>query len=651
MQSGSFVTAIKNLNKKDFDLVGRKSLYFKHAHDLDINLHPAFTVKTIAFDELISGNNLSQSFFDILSNINLFDTQSAKMASGQIADLISNSKVDKKIEDEILGAYTTMGKPYVDILHSHIIDDKFLYNNNFILNSVKGEENLIDAIKYSWIKFFSTEELEERVNSYYSGPLTLALIVKQSSKAEISGKIYSIPPITKDKDLIEITAIYGEMDSKEIKEEFYDLYKYDISDKGLKEKYISPQEHMIIKSGRKGSKSSQQKVPISKAWQRRQKVEDYKIEKLGFLTTKLEEKIKIPLEINWSTEVGNLFINNINHLVLSEDSTKLNKSLSEYIKSISTEKDDDLDLKIKDIVKKGGLNTRLRDVGFVSKEAGKKTLNQEKISIDFNIATNILLDTSKVQVPSLEIFDRFDGVYFDGTEMLIDNKILPETAFDKKRRLNKLISSYSLQISTLARNARNSFFIYKLSDISKNDVESLKVYDYDLNHFGDERFLNNPRTLEVELTALNEAINDYKIPNIHLCFPAVRNLHNLESLLDLAKDAGFKKNENKIYFEVSIPSIIYELNKIKNLDVDGVIINYDNLLRLMVYRNQINEHDHSSAISTIEHILELINIENHEVYVHIDDVPSSVLEKLGRLNLSGIIFSQVPSVDVLNAVK
>jgi len=241
---------------------------------------------------------------------------------------------------------------------------------------------------------------------------------------------------------------------------------------------------------------------------------------------------------------------------------------------------------------------------------------------------------------------KYNGGFLDGTEIILANNALPEEIVASPEKLNQAINIFTMDISTSARILETNNLIYQLSNI---DLESLKLLGIDegkYKSFNDERFIENPDSLTVEILALKKSRNQMNYKNVNISFPAVKSYENLIQIKKLIATQGLRRSSSlKMYVEVALPSFIFELKRLEEGDMDGVIINYEKLFMNSTGKRIMSENDHKVILNQIEVIRDiLMNEKRMEFWVSLrnSEYRKDILEKLLNLGISGFILRDIP---------
>ncbi len=660
-KNNSYIVDPAENKKVNIELAGYKGIAFSKVNSKDFKTSPGFILSSLAFDDFLIAGNLVDKIIPELKRVKPFIKQSAQFAARNIQSIIFDTKIPDTIIESILKEYKTLGgggKCFVEAQLSPIIESTYFPENvyNYTWKDIKGDLELISTIKEIWMQMFSIEAIELRANGYYKGAISTAVIIKKMIKAEVSGFAYSIPPITKIDNIIEINAIYGMNDNRIDLLNSYDVYMVDVKTGKVKEKTILPQSKMIIQTGHNNDASDYTAVEISKEWQSKQKIDDKKIEEIASTVKKVESKLKSPVKVVWAIEAGEIIVEDIETVKNTKTikPKEVDKNFaSEKIIKLKNENEEKVKLKQieSEIIKMSQESDAQSLYTSIPKPAPKVSIPEKRRrqqvptwSQKYKIKSQMLLNVSSFNSGMVNSIDYFEGCMLDGTETVLDLGVLPENEFDEVEKMRNMIEAFAIDITTVSRNLGGSKLIYQFSNITESELKLLGVEDTKDIYTGDERFIANPKAFVTEIEAVKSAKTDYLCDNISVSFPAIRNSKNLASLKTIVSSRGLRRSTlTKFYAEVAFPSFAFEITEIDEKLVDGLIINYDMLVAMSVYKNKPSDADHKSMVNTIESILKAAKNRKLETAVRIDAYNIRFLPEILKFDPDIVIWNSMPT--------
>lgn len=305
-----FVIWFKDIVKEDEGLVGKTAVQYGELVRAGIPIPNGFVILPKAFDVFLNENGIRRKIANILFSINFEDRSSINFASTQIKKLIRLGNLSDVFVHEIFSGYNLLGgffmsasvtcTPTPVIEHSTKLSEKM---NKMPVTSLKGEANLLLSIKEAWASFFDSPMIIYLHEFHLLHKnLSLAITIQKLIHGDVSGKLYTIDPVTHDKSKMLITAIYGGHALMTRNPAFVDRYEISKHSGIIQEKYIAPQTEKIQKNHEETMKPvAPQKINL-------QKLSDHDIQKLVSIGKTIESLCFFPQEVTWTLQKHKLVI-------------------------------------------------------------------------------------------------------------------------------------------------------------------------------------------------------------------------------------------------------------------------------------------------------------------------------------------------------
>lgn len=663
---------LQNVSKKEAELVGSEAVRLASVYKSSIVKLKGFVIITQAFDDFIISQNLVTPITTALQRVRPFDHQSAVEASHAIAALINSADIPAFILDQIAEAYYSLSKVRAlslsTVKSSHVIPSEYLVYAQENTDNIYDLNSLIKKIKINWMQLFNVDSLEKRANAYYKGPLTMSLIVQKMIRPEISGKVYSIPPITKEDNTLEVHAQYGISQIGKEMEINPDIYLYDIKSQKITQKNIVAQESMYILKGRtEKNKDSVISVEISKEWRNQQKLPDSLLLELCKQTLEIEKNLKFPVEISWAVESGDIHFLEVKKINLKEtvktDDDLQKTIVKEKIPVEVIKQPEEIDLKklqkeIEEAVKTGKeimdpneKQIEISKMPLIKPNLGIRNQKDDYATEIIETKTEIYTNVSNLSSLQLTALKSLHGGYFDITEEILDFGKLPEMNLHKTEELQSFQDSVKLDIETCVRAHPERRLMIKCSSISDREYELLKVDSTIYNATGDERFLEFPEALATELLAIKRAHKETYGDKLSVILPAVRSIENVYKLQEIAKIVKFDTFEIEMFLEIAMPSMLFQIDLIDQKLFKGIVINYPILTQLALYKTNIREIDHSVISQLIQKVTTTANQKQIKVFMLFDLFDEQLVKMGVNLGTNGFIFNSPTTSSQLEFIK
>ncbi len=308
-----YIKWFEELEKKDVAIAGGKGANLGEMRNAGFPIPPGFVVTSNAYFRHLEVNGLKKKIKDILYGLDVNDVDKLNEASERIKMLILGGTFPDDVKEEIISAYRDLAnivgeEPFVAVRSSATAEDlpeaSFAGQQKTFLN-VKGEGELIQAVKEDWASLFEPRAIFYREeNNFDHLKVGLAAVVQKMVNSEVSGVMFSVDPVSEDRNTIVIEAAYGLGEYVVSGTVTPDTYKVDKETLEIKEKYISTQEIMLIRD-ENGENLS---IPVKEEIKKKQKLEDKYIVGLAKIAKQIENHYKFPQDMEWALEKGKLYI-------------------------------------------------------------------------------------------------------------------------------------------------------------------------------------------------------------------------------------------------------------------------------------------------------------------------------------------------------
>ena len=324
MSRKPFVVWFDEVDKEDIPLVGGKGANLGEMTQYGIPVPPGFIITAPAYYHFVRENELEKGIRRLLVHLNTDDPNSLNHASIEIKKMIMKAHLPQDLAQEILKAYHSLSQPnknhslthkihtvleeaLVAVRSSATAEDlptaSFAGQQATFLN-VSGDVELLHKVKACYASLFEARAIFYRhENAFDHFKIGIAVPVQKMAQATASGVMFTIDPITNDKEKIVIEAIFGlgelivqgtiTPDHYEIEKKTFKIYK----------KQIEKQTIMLTKRGKNTNE-----LPVAKANQNKQKISDKLIEEVAKLGRKIEHHYFFPQDIEWAIEDGKVYI-------------------------------------------------------------------------------------------------------------------------------------------------------------------------------------------------------------------------------------------------------------------------------------------------------------------------------------------------------
>ncbi len=311
MSAQEFVVNLKDISKDDLPIVGGKGANLGEMIKAGFPVPPGFAVTVYSYELFLEENNLKARIKDILNSVNINNPDELQNASERIQKLITKGEIPEIVAKNIISSYKKLSgyfrKALVAVRSSATAEDlptaSFAGQQATFLN-IRGEATLLFKVRECWASLFTARAIFYRVeNKIPHEKVKISVIVQKMVQSEVSGVMFTIDPVTEEKDRIVIEAIWGlgEMivqgavvpDRYVVQKDTFDILSKEISDQTLE---------LVMSKG----ETKEVTVPVNR--KESQKISNGEIIYLAKIGQKLQEHYYFPQDVEWAKEGKNIYI-------------------------------------------------------------------------------------------------------------------------------------------------------------------------------------------------------------------------------------------------------------------------------------------------------------------------------------------------------
>lgn len=342
------------IDKHDISLVGGKGANLGEMINAGFSVPYGFVVTANAYKLFLESHLLRPKIAALLSNLDYENPNQLHQVSKTIKEMIFQASLPESLLHLITKYYELLPERETRIIHRqkelltlfkkrirHLFQSPLLAvrssataedlpNASFagqqetFLN-VKGETELILAIKKCWASLFNERAIYYRYQQKFDhNKVNIAVVVQRMVQSDKSGIAFTVDPLTGNKRLMIIEAIFGLGEYIVSGKVTPDHYEIDKKSFLILKKQTAYQKIKLVKKGKEN-----QEIKLTKKEGEKQKLTDEEILKIAITINEIEKHYYFPQDIEWAIEGDNLYI------VQSRPITTLNKIESQikYLKN------------------------------------------------------------------------------------------------------------------------------------------------------------------------------------------------------------------------------------------------------------------------------------------------------------------------------
>ena len=336
MSAQPITAFFKDIDKNDTPLVGGKCANLGEMTQAGFPVPNGFAITIKAYDLFLKENDIVKKIYDILASIDANDPAQLDSASKRIEKMIVNGKIPDEVAAEIISSYKKLSgrfkKSLVAVRTSATAEDmpqsSFAGMGTTVLN-VKGEANLLTAVRECWASLFTGRSIYYRVeNKIPHEKVKISVAVQKMVESEVSGVMFSVDPVKNDKDRIVIESVWGLGEMIVQGSVVPDTYVVQKGTFAILSKEISDQTIQLVRTGSGENKE----VKVPGRIRNIQKISDKEIIELAKLSAKLHTHYYFPQDSEWAKEKGKLYIVQTRPVTAIATTTKNQKENKEGFK-------------------------------------------------------------------------------------------------------------------------------------------------------------------------------------------------------------------------------------------------------------------------------------------------------------------------------
>lgn len=301
----------KEIDKHDIPLVGGKGANLGEMTHAGFPVPEGFAVTVEAYEQFLVQNNLHKFVSDTLSAVDVSISSQLDMASRTIQKRVISGVIPDEVKREVIKSYSKLSglfsRVLVAVRSSATAEDlpnaSFAGQQSTYLN-IHGESNLLTSIRECWASLFTPRAIFYRVeNKIDHSKVKISVIVQKMVQSVVSGVMFTVNPVTQEKDRIIIESVWGLGEMIVQGSVVPDKYVVQKETFSVLSKEVSNQAVQLIRVG-ENTKETQVPVKIRDL----QKIPDEIVVKLAKLGQKLQDHYYFPQDVEWAWDKKNVYI-------------------------------------------------------------------------------------------------------------------------------------------------------------------------------------------------------------------------------------------------------------------------------------------------------------------------------------------------------
>lgn len=312
------------IGKEDGNLVGGKGANLGEMCKAGIPVPFGFVVTAQAYFDFIKTTGIGEKIINQLKLLNHNDPRNLQQTAANIQRIINKATMPRELAQQIMEAYLELSsksakkglknqisallkQPYVAVRSSATAEDlpgaSFAGQQATFLN-VKGEAQVVKMVQQAWASLFTPRAIfyrEEKKFDHFQVGIAVPVQLMVSSQA--SGVMFTIDPVTNDKNTIVIEAIYGLGELIVQGAVTPDHFEVEKKSAKIVKRKIAHQAKMLVKRD-----GVTKEFKVSGSIADKPKITDKQVKEIADLGKKLEKHYYFPQDVEWAIEGDHVYI-------------------------------------------------------------------------------------------------------------------------------------------------------------------------------------------------------------------------------------------------------------------------------------------------------------------------------------------------------
>ena len=299
------IKLFKDIRKEDIPIVGGKAANLGELASMGLPVPDGFVITARAYERFVTEAGINEKIQKMLKALDVEDTGQLNKTAEKVRGLIMKSRMPKALIEDIKKEYSRMND-FVAVRSSATAEDlpdaSFAGQQETFLN-VKGEKDVLEAVQKCFASLFTPRAIYYRVkNNFPHEKVFLAVVVQKMVNADKAGVIFSVNPVTQNREEIIIEGAYGLGEAVVLGALTPHSYVIDKGTHKIKSKNISKLEWGYYR----GKSGKTEKKMISHG--HIEVLNEKEAKALTKFTKEIEKHYSIPMDIEWAIEGGKIYI-------------------------------------------------------------------------------------------------------------------------------------------------------------------------------------------------------------------------------------------------------------------------------------------------------------------------------------------------------
>jgi phosphohistidine swiveling domain-containing protein len=289
-------------------VVGGKGASLGRLARAGVRVPAGFDVTTAAYLDFLDGG-LREELLAAVSAVDASDPDTFEVAAGRIGELFEGRPLPAATAAAIAGAYAALGgdDTPVAVRSSATVEDlpglSAAGQHDTYLN-IRGEAAVVDAVRRCWASLWSARAIGYRAGRGIApGDVSIAVVVQRLVPAEAAGVMFTIDPVSGDRDQVVVSANWGLGESVVAGDVTPDVAVVDRASGALVSYQLGGKEVMTVADGA-GTLETETPADLRSA----PVLSPTQAGELGRVGLSIEKLYGEPVDVEWARADGELWV-------------------------------------------------------------------------------------------------------------------------------------------------------------------------------------------------------------------------------------------------------------------------------------------------------------------------------------------------------
>lgn len=313
-EAPDFIRWFEQLSLADTELVGGKGANLGELAAAGLPVPPGFVITSRAFGAQLDQADLRARILTRVGPLQVDDTSELRRTADELQELVRQYPLPEPVRAEVGAAYRDLvrrcgaGELFVAVRSSATAEDlpgtSFAGMNETFLN-VRGEEELLDAVRRCWASLYGARVLfYRRKQGIPEERMAIAVVVQAMIDSQAAGVMFTVNPATGDAGTLVVEGAFGLGDavvSGAVSPDHWEIHKesLEITTERLSEKHILDYRDEHGRNQRRNLSPEEGQQPC---------LDRDIVRRIAELGRRIEQHYGNPQDIEWAVADGTLWI-------------------------------------------------------------------------------------------------------------------------------------------------------------------------------------------------------------------------------------------------------------------------------------------------------------------------------------------------------